>query len=298
MRLNWKILLILPLSFAILFGGCEEETPEIHFEEEQGDDGDPGEDPEPIEEQERRVLLDYFTGVRCPNCPGAMETAERLRSNNDERVIIASYHYSQNFAYPHEESQYDFRLDENSDLIDYLGTASGLPVGTVNRAEAPSGDRLTGTGQWSSVVDQELEEPPKAALELNPEFDDPQASLDVEVHYLESIEDAHNITVMVAENGIEDWQLNTNEWQEDYVHNHVIQHFLTSFRGEGVGENVEEDNVKQRSFSFELGDEKIDSDEYDSGITDPDNAHWIVALHYDNAEKRNIIQTLQAPLKE
>ena len=117
-----------------LFAGCEEISPEIN--PQMGPNTDP-DDPSPVEDQPRQVLIEEFTGVRCVNCPDGSEAIETLLNIHGEQLVAVSIHSSGSFSVPNDENAYDFRTTEGDNILSFLGEPIGYPTAVVNRKKFP-----------------------------------------------------------------------------------------------------------------------------------------------------------------
>ncbi|MDX1446219.1 Omp28-related outer membrane protein [Lishizhenia sp.] len=116
----------------------------------------------------RNVLIEDFTGHRCPNCPPAADEAVNIANNNPGRVVIASIHAGndQNDGIVQfQETNADFPEQFYNDIVVEYGKffANGYqfvgnPRGTVNRTPFDANDdkSLFGTaaiwGQQTSAI--------------------------------------------------------------------------------------------------------------------------------------------------
>ena len=247
------------------------------MEEQQQDDQD--------DETRKKVLLDYFTGVRCVNCPQAIKRAEELRSNNNDDLIIVAYHVG-SFAEPHDDSEYDFRNQTSENLFDLLGRG-GIPAGSIDRRETDDGDKVVQHGEWAHLIQQSLDQSPAVSIALEGSFNDDEGNIEVNIEYLENIDEPHNLTVLLTENNLVDWQLGEDGWIEDYEHNHAIRKFVTSYNGASLDAPAEQGQELTENFNISTADY----------IENPENANWIVFVHHSGSE-RTVIQTEKKPLKE
>lgn len=117
---------------------------------------------------DRNVLIEDFTGHRCPNCPPAAEEAENIAASNPGRVFIASIHAGNDQIdgiVEFQETNDDFVEEFYNDIVVEYGKHfangyqfTGNPRGTVNRTPFDSGDpnSLFGTaavwGQQTSAL--------------------------------------------------------------------------------------------------------------------------------------------------
>lgn len=270
----------------LLATACTEIPPEIHpvTEEPVG-----ASDTVSLEAQDRRVLIEEFTGVRCVNCPAGAAAIQRLIDQHEGRVVAVSVHAGF-FARPYAESRYDFRTTDGDQLQSYLGEPFGYPTAVVNRRQF-DGERDLQLGQslWPGYVEAELAVPPEVYLDISTGYDPAirELVLTVVVEAAEDIQPADvRLTVALIENGVVDRQLTPEGEKDDYVHNHVLRDIITPYDGQqletplSMGEN--------RSYSFETS-------------LPPD---WqagqclIVAFVHSGGEDKRVLQALEAGVTE
>ena len=126
-----KKLLLICCAFALFSLGCDEISPKINPIVDQGDC--PLVDESVVSGQERQVLIEEFTGVRCVNCPAGSQAIEDLLAIPGERLVAISIHASGPFSPPYPESLYDFQTPDGENLLNFLGIPLGFPTAVVNR---------------------------------------------------------------------------------------------------------------------------------------------------------------------
>ena len=198
-------------------------------------------DPNPVEDQKRQVLIEEFTGVRCVNCPAGSAKIEDLLASHGEQLVAVSIHAGE-FSPPYPASQYDFRTDDGNQLLSYLGEPFGYPTAVVNRKLFPGQfDLQLGSDEWAGFIATEKEIAPKVRIDIVPNFDAGTRNLtvDVTLYVDEAITDPDvHLSVMLTESGIQDLQLTpaSSTPQADYTHKHVLRDLITSYDGDPVTE--------------------------------------------------------------
>ena len=235
------------LLFTILFASaCKENMPVINCLS-CTDNG-----PEPPEPQDRKVVIEEFTGVRCVNCPAGSAEIQNLLSFYGERLIAVSIHAGF-YANPYPESQYDFSTSEGDNIEVFLGIPVGYPTSVIDRKLFGSEPdlQLEGTASWGGYVAEELISDVKITLELDNQWESSNRKLTVGIKggTLEAIDEEVRLTIMITESGIIDTQLTPAPAGKvnDYEHNHVLRKTITAYNGDvvasslGVGEFVNEE---------------------------------------------------------
>lgn len=228
-------------SLAIILGlsGCTEIPPVVNPIMEQGEC--PTAAASTVASQQRNVLIEEFTGVRCVNCPAGAQAIEALIAQHGSRLVAISLHAGF-FSPPYPESQYDFRTPAGTQILSLLGEPFGYPTAVVNRRKFPGEfDLQLGQSQWPGFVAQELNEPPKVKLAVNSNFNSVtrEVTADITVFVEQTLTDPDvRINVAVVEDNVTDYQLTPAGKQSDYVHKHILRGMLTNADGNLLQEEL------------------------------------------------------------
>lgn len=232
-----KLLFLLAIS-SLFFFGCEEIAPNVTGSMGGGDGGGGN-----VDDQERQVLIEEFTGVRCVNCPAGSAAIEDLLATHGAQLVAVSIHAGE-FSPPYQESNYDFRTSEGDQIINYVGVPFGFPTAVVNRKEFEGNFGLQlGAGEWAGKIGDELTIPPTVKIDVQTDYNSSNRNLDLDVTlYVQEdiLEPDVRISVMITESGIEDYQLKPSPdgLTADYVHKHVLRGMVTNFDGEIISETM------------------------------------------------------------
>ncbi len=263
---------------AIAFAGCENI--------DEGDRFIPSDGPK----SKKVILLEEFTGVRCPNCPAAARTAHDIMGLYPDNVVTIAMHGSNTggFGTPINSEQ-DFRVDGVEELFDKLGgiEQDGFPKGIVNRS-VRDGSLFSDYDAWMNYVKQELEKPQLIDLSIKKTADN-GSSIDIEIDattLAEITSGDHSLVVQVIEDGIVGPQYDNGVMNEKYVHNHVLRSFVNGVWGESIllSDVIGQSETKTVTVEFEKEWEK-------------DNCS-VVAYVYNTSSKRNILQAAILPMSE
>ncbi len=237
--------------FVLLAFSCDEIPPTLN----PNPTGPTG--PGPVDLQERQVLIEEFTGVRCVNCPAGSQAIEVLRGIHGHRMIAVSIHAGF-FAQPFPESQQDFANDAGNAIQSLVEEPLGYPTAVINRTKFEGEEsRQLIQSSWAGYIAQELEGDPTVKIDLQPTYDETSKQLSVEVDlYIEENISADDIrfTLYLTENNIVDPQTTPSGDQYDYVHKHVFRDAITSFSGDLLNETLTAGTVVSRSYTYELDD--------------------------------------------
>ncbi len=184
-------------------------------------------------------MLEYFTGFRCQNCPPASATANNLKNQWNDRLVLIFLHATTQFAAPVNKAPQpystDLRTPEGEQYISAFNIF-GLPNGTVNRRNFGNG-MVVAAGDWSSRLDEELSEMPQAFLEIrNIEISDDsnKMTIQVAVKPLVTLTGSYNLSVGITESGIIEAQKDGSNDIYPYTHNHVFRGNVNGLYGQTV----------------------------------------------------------------
>jgi len=275
------------LLAGLLWLGCEEIPPKIN----PSMGGNNPNEPTPAEDQQRQVLIEEFTGVRCVNCPAGSSAIEDLLGIHGQRLVAISIHAG-SFAPPYPESLYDFRITEGVSLLSYLGEPLGYPTAVVNRKLFDGEfDRQLGRQQWAGFIAQELLEEPAVKIDIRNTYNDEDRKLEVAatLYVQENLtgEEAR-ISVAITESDIQDLQLTPESGTPDpsYKHKHVLRDMLTSYDGDPISETLAAGAVIEKAFSTTLPTGWVAG-----------NCHVIVFVNL-GGDRRAVLQVHQAGVAE
>ncbi len=243
------------LFLSLLWLGCEEIPPEINPAMGGNDSGVPV----TIEEQQRQVLIEEFTGVKCVNCPAGAAAIESLLGIHGPQLVAISIHAG-SFSSPYQESLYDFRVSEGLNLLELLGAPLGYPTAVVNRRDFGVGFGLQqGRGDWAESIQKELALPPRVKIGINSEYAEESRELTVAVslYIQETIEEEDvRLSIAITEDGVMDLQLTPDDQKPDpnYIHKHTLRDMMTAFAGNLIQEPLTEGAVITKTFSLELSE--------------------------------------------
>ena len=237
------------LLFSMLFlSACEENMPEIACLT-------CGNDTVILEPQDRVVLIEEFTGVRCVNCPQGSAEIKNLLSIHGERLVAVSIHAGF-FAEKYPQSQYDFSTTEGDALENFLGLPEGYPTGVINRKlfSSESDLQLEGASSWAGYIFQELEEEAVVSLDVENTWNETNRQLTVDVGggAFDEIPEQVRLTVFITESKIIDPQLTPEGIKNDYEHNHVLRKTLTAFDGDVIAASMNSGDLIDESFVYTL----------------------------------------------
>lgn len=218
----------LALLTAVLITGCDI-VEEPYLVPVTGGGTGPG-------EAVKKVLLEDFTGQKCPNCPDAAIVANNLQAVYGEQLIVVAVHAGF-YAEPSASGDFtaDYRTQAGNELNDYF-SFQGYPSGLVNRADY-LGSTVLFKDSWEGAVAAQVALPPQAVISFSNNYNSSTRKLDltVETEFLEDLDGTFNLCVLITESGIVSPQQTSSGVQADYVHNHVLRAYVNGTWGDPVG---------------------------------------------------------------
>lgn len=230
------------LSFGILFGAfymsifsCKEVGPGIDFTPTDTGLLDTTYIASSIETpQQKVVLLEEFTGVRCVNCPNAHEEVELISAQLGNKLAVLAIHTGF-LAFPYEGDQ-DLRISPDGKSLEELtGTAIGQPAGRIDRKlfAGETEESILNYQIWENYIAEQADSVPALNIKLSSVLDEitREVIVRVELHYTKSIEADNYLTVVIKEYNIIAKQLGNTGIDSNYIHKHVLRDVLTPYNG-------------------------------------------------------------------
>jgi hypothetical protein len=181
----------------------------------------------------------------------------------------------------------DFRTPAGNELDNFFGISSvGNPNGMVNRMKYLQ-NRIIDPEKWSAAIQQIINNPPDATIDLGLTFDLPSRKLsgDCHVQFLNQLTGQYMFCLYLIEDDIVAPQKNkdntigpTPDWL-NYVHEHVLRGAINGTWGEEINTGLVETNLKYH-FTFSGFDIKPEWKPEDCQV---------VAFIYD-ADTKEVIQ--------
>lgn len=224
------LVLIFIFAFGLAFHSCNEIGPSINY----GGGGN-------IDTtNERVVLMEVFTAVRCVNCPAGREIVNDLLDSFPGRIEVVEIH-SGDLAVPIHTTDPDFRSQDANDITAYLGPFPFQPSAAIDRKswELTPGNiqRLIDRNYWNLMVRRELDSLPAVKLSMEKDYNTSSRLLTItmQVDFLNDVTDIINATILLTESGMVAAQDDgPTSVVEDYEHEDVLRTFLTGYSGELV----------------------------------------------------------------
>jgi len=170
-----------------------------------------------------KVLIEDYTGQKCPNCPPAAEAADAIQHNNPNNVVIIASHVFDVFARPNQDTtSTSFRNDfRNSVSTEWASSAyfkiPSLPNGVVNRKGNPN--YTVSFTQWASLVNTEKALPQSVRLNVKSYYDTLKhyLSVNVKATFLKTFENNVNVVMVLTQDSIvgDQYDARSNVYMDD-----------------------------------------------------------------------------------
>lgn len=189
--------------------------------------------------QNKKVILEEFTGVNCVWCPAGHTIANAIKASNPSNVFLINVHVG-GFATP-SAGQPDFRTPFGTAIANQSGLV-GYPAGTVNREIFPGNAQNGGTGtamsrdKWTATSNQILGQSSYVNVATTATINATTRLLTVlvEAYYTGASPVAsNNLNVAFLQNNTVGPQTGGNQGN-NYNHQHRLIHMLTGQWGEVI----------------------------------------------------------------
>ena len=234
----------------LLFGACDK-IEEPYLVETGGSGPVPG-------EKVRKVFLEEFTGHICVNCPEATKLANDLKQVFGEQLVLLTIHAG-DLAIPFDVPYTaDYRTPTGTGLFNFY-QPDGVPMGMVNRSPY-QGSTVLFKDSWEPAIQDLVDLPPDAFIEIETVYNDGTRKLDIHVHteFLQDLDRTYNLSVFIIESGIVSAQKNdeasigpTPDWL-DYEHNHMLRKSLNGTWGDFLADQPVYGTIMSKDYSITL----------------------------------------------
>lgn len=204
----------------------------------------------------RNIVLEDYTGHKCPNCPAAATIAEEIEENNPDRVFVVSIHTgpggSGNFqktandcgeaTNPNDKYCRDFTTPEGNEYGATFQSFGfiGNPFGNISRFTFPNAMFQFHTS-WVEKTNELLTANNLVVnLQAKNNFYDASNGgfVHLEIEFLNDLPGNYNVVTYVIQNEIIDWQDDLGTDVSDYHHHNVL---LGCIDGLAWGQNIATD---------------------------------------------------------
>lgn len=233
-------------------------------------------------ESDRVVLLQEFTGVKCPNCPKGAAEAKRLLNEYGDNLVVMAIH-GDFLTDPLPESLYDFRTDDSREIED-ASPFQGKPAGAINRRKLDPVFLAYDTDFWDEYIVDELSLPATMNVLVEATYDESSNAITVDVFVkpLETLMGGYTISVGITQGGIIDAQEDGSVILDEYEHDHVLRKMLTNPLGDILASDLIKDVQLKRTYTYTIPTDDL--------AYDIPNLEIVAYVSRDGAAESPIIQ--------
>lgn len=190
-----------------------------------------------INDVTRKVLVEEFTGHKCPNCPLNTAKLLRLQERNDPEVIAIAYHHGIFAKTDDEVFEADYTTEYGGELHDLFGI-NAYPTAIVNRATYEGLDPYSNTFPthtfWKDPIDLMLaDNEPIIAIGIASEYlpDSNYYKIRVSTQALEDLDQEYRLTLLFIEDSVISPQIDNridkavdpDQTDLEYAHKHLFR---------------------------------------------------------------------------
>jgi hypothetical protein len=193
--------------------------------------------PMPVTPVHKNVLLEDYTGVKCPNCPEATEIAAELKRTYGDSLIIVSIHAGVHarpsgiFA--------DFRTEAGETYNTYYGFTS-YPVGLVDR-QTYNGNVKIDRYKWGSAIMDRMSSKSPINMHIDNLWNEAnrEVTITVESSFAndDTDKDALALQLWIVEDSIVSPQTIGININREYVHRHMFRDAVNGIWGSDLSNN-------------------------------------------------------------
>ncbi len=190
------------------------------------------------EAQNRKILIEEFTGIGCGNCPRAHKTSNGIVASYPGQAFVINIHQG-NYA---KGQTPDLTTQYGDALYNMSGAGGTYPNGMINRHMFEGNVLAVFDTKWVSTVPQVLEMPSYVNVGAKASIDwaTRKLTVDVEIYYTATPEATSNfVNVALLQDYIPGNQSNMENNPDQvingqYDHMHALRDFLTDQWGEEI----------------------------------------------------------------
>ena len=204
----------------------------------------------------QRVMVEKFTGPKCPNCPSADVTLDGAHDILGDKLAIISVNHpvGQGIPFPGDP---DMRCDDGTTWDNYYGV-NAIPAAFINRDKS-----RPYSGSMSAIV-ADLQEAVGAAPTLgitvsaDSTTDGGAINITVGLQFVQNINSSLTLTLALIEDSLAYRQSYGDEVVSGYVHNHMLRDVMTDVWGAEVDATGTVGEKRKATFSsYRIKDDSI-----------------------------------------
>lgn len=170
----------------------------------------------------KRVVLEEFSGQRCPNCPTGYNIVKKLLIDYPDNFVSVNIQ-----AGP--LSTADLKIEDGQKLWDYFRIPN-QPQAVIDRKD---NKKIFSTGSWASEVKAQIDQGAIVAIDANVSLNDRNLTAEISLDFSQAVSEELKIIGYITENNIIAFQANAGN---SYSHQHVLRSIATNSH---LGDKIE-----------------------------------------------------------
>jgi len=205
----------------------------------------------------KKILIEDFTGHKCPNCPDAANILEEIIDEYCDHIVPITVHIGL-FAAPDAEFTADYRTETGTEIGESYGISNLLPLGLVDRTEYELNLSL-GRENWKSAVDLLYDLQARANIILETEYNetDNKVTVHTSTEFLAAIDHPISLGLYLTEDSIISPQKTDTGTIENYVHRHMLRKGINGAFGEEILGSAQFGQSFEKTFTFDVDPEWV-----------------------------------------
>lgn len=207
------------------------------------------------ENTRRRILLETFTGLDCPNCPGGSANISQVISGREDDFVIIAHHtfggtYGNDFFSMAEDNAYKWFFNGKQ-------YAPGVMANRTPHTKGLNSPVVEATMQQyvQNVVDGAMLYPPYVDINLKTTFNADTRLLTATVR-VTTLEDppynTNRLNVHLTQSGVSSETFPQSGAGSNYMHNHIFRGSLTGTWGEDI--ELKAGQTVERTYTYTVPD--------------------------------------------
>jgi len=208
--------------------------------------------------QNKKVLLEEFTGTGCPNCPGGHTMAANILAANPGNVFVVAHHpigsnYTTNDPMKHAFPSAFYAMPYIS------STSRFMPSATLSRRSWDANGRISGVADWTSRTNTIKAESAPVNVGVIATYNSANKILTVtvEAYFTSSVTANTTINAFLTQDGITATQ-SGGSGGSSYVHNHVFREAFTAQWGNAISTPTTSGSFKTYTYTFDNSSKNYD----------------------------------------
>ena len=183
-------------------------------------------------EEKKGILIEEFTGVRCPNCPDGHRVANEIYNGYRGQVYLVNVH---THAYVSTQKGNNLSTQAGEEIGNCF-RPSAFPCAVINRHVFQNGAYTYVRDGWPTLTKKIKNDIAPVNLFLESSYDDNTRELTVHVEGYSTIDNSDKdmrLSVFLTQDYIHASQAGA-ENSRDYTHMHVLRDYITSTDGDVI----------------------------------------------------------------